>query len=131
MSCTRHWHKIGCYKQMESTLILDDRPPSQNHFNEFYSKGYLTDVNHFDKSTHSLACRCARLAKEKGFRYFSLRFWGMCHGIRTETVLESLDEPATSTSLNCASCKQSKGQLKSCDPNVDDECLGMFTFIIY
>jgi len=132
-SCDRHWHKIGCYSKMVSEMLLDDGVDESE---------YLTDINKFEGSTHSLACRCAKTAKMKGFRYFSLRFWGMCHAISTATMLKSLDNPGSSVSHNCASSKQWttgptpttqqwNSTLAPCDATVEDECLGFEADYVY
>jgi len=69
---------LGCFKPKESKLIFSDR---QTHSEESFFSGIMVDWVKFDEYLLSAACRCERAAAEEGFKFFSLREFGECHGI--------------------------------------------------
>jgi len=117
-TCIRTFSKIGCFKAAtvaHMSLFIDDSDPKSP-----YNGGYLVDQAQFDKSTHSLACRCSQKARMKGYTYFSIRFWGMCYvGKDYKNVQAMVDDPHTHSSPSCLDPKY-----QSCNDNHNKECLG-------
>ncbi|XP_068698000.1 matrilin-4-like [Montipora foliosa] len=79
-TCKREWSKIGCFKDKIypsrplPELLLNDRDIYSNS----HQPGYRLDWNKWNQSKHSLACRCAQKALQKGYRVFGLQFYGEC-----------------------------------------------------
>ena len=69
----------------------------------------------------SLACACAEKAKEKGYEYFGLQFFGECWSG------PSLEPDRDGLSTNCIG-----NNYKPCDDSSDTECIGKaFTNYVY
>ena len=69
----------------------------------------------------SLACACAEKAKENGWQYFGLQFWGECWGG------PSLEYDKYGPSAECkANTKDpATGKYGSCDDASAGECVGL------
>ena len=59
-----------------------------------------------------LACRCSARAKEAGYPFFALRFWGICLGVQNLN------------SFRASSTECSTGNLKPCSAHQTEECVG-------
>ncbi|CAH3174745.1 unnamed protein product [Porites lobata] len=75
VKCTRTYHKLGCYKKVSSSgnpwqLLITDRSDSPD--------GYLLDWRKWEESIHSLACRCAEVARRQNFTVFGLQNYAEC-----------------------------------------------------
>ncbi|XP_057306541.1 coadhesin-like [Hydractinia symbiolongicarpus] len=120
--CERTWKKIGCFHDR----IIPDRPyPYElvNHRDPINPNwdSHLLDWKEWSASLHALACKCYSLAKEKGFRYFGLQFYGECWSGPSERYFR--DGPSTKCIGN---------DFKSCNKSTDTECVGApFTNYIY
>ncbi|XP_068756342.1 matrilin-2-like isoform X2 [Montipora capricornis] len=79
-TCNRAWTKIGCFKDKVKPsrplpeMLLNDR----DRFSKYHQPGYRLNWNKWSQSQHSLACRCAEKALQKGYRVFGLQFYGEC-----------------------------------------------------
>ncbi|XP_068709752.1 cartilage matrix protein-like [Montipora foliosa] len=79
-TCKREWTKIGCFKDRVKPsrplpeMLLNDRDRSSI----YHEPGYELNYNKWNQSQHSLACRCAEKALQKGYRVFGLQFYGEC-----------------------------------------------------
>ncbi|XP_031562905.1 uncharacterized protein LOC116298543 [Actinia tenebrosa] len=75
--CKRTYEKVGGFIEKGdrtlTELLLNDRD-----INSDENDGHILDWNAFEASIHSLACRCAAKAKEKGYKVFGLQFFGEC-----------------------------------------------------
>jgi len=76
-TCERNYEKVGGFIERDdrvlSDLLVNDRDCTSDR-----NDGHRLDWNQFEQSIHSLACRCAEKAKEKGFKVFGLQFFGEC-----------------------------------------------------
>ncbi|XP_073238208.1 collagen alpha-1(XIV) chain-like [Porites lutea] len=55
-------------------MLLNDR----DRYSKYHEQGYLLNWHKWKESIHSLACRCAERALQKGYNYFGLQFYGEC-----------------------------------------------------
>jgi len=102
----------------------------------YYSSGYRTAVSRTDVEDStiklsvsfyktyfylSLACRCHKKAKEMGYKFFAIRFFGECVGGSDEGVLEETLKSGKGLSNACNNIHHDK-----CDNhNGGTECVGM------
>lgn len=116
VTCKRTYKKIGCFKQsatISEVKLVNDRDPSSPYF-----QGHIINWHEFEKSLHSLACRCHDAAKKQGLKYFAIRYYGECVGGKDEKGLENLLQ--NERSKECANTK-----FLQCDNHVDgSECAG-------
>ncbi|KXJ23691.1 coadhesin [Exaiptasia diaphana] len=99
-TCSRKWAKIGCYHDSLSPrplpeLLLNDR--------DIYSSandGHVLDWHKWRESLHSLACRCAEKARQKGYKVFGLQFYGECWGGPSGEAVYSKDGPSNNCIQN-------------------------------
>ncbi|KAJ7391354.1 hypothetical protein OS493_018397 [Desmophyllum pertusum] len=79
-TCERTWTKIGCFKDNITPtrplpeMLLNDRDRNS----KYHQSNYRLDWHKWTESTHSLACRCAAKALEKGYTVFGIQFYGEC-----------------------------------------------------
>lgn len=124
VTCERDYKKIGCFHVSKGStkrpgvenmkMIINDRDPSSPHH-----QGYMINWREFDRSVHSLACRCAKKAREMGYSYISIRFWGECYAGKSFSEVESL-----LTDVNWKSSQCSNPHFQSCDDSTEHECAG-------
>ncbi|XP_067043783.1 von Willebrand factor A domain-containing protein 2-like [Acropora muricata] len=74
--CKRSYKKLGCFeadlKLFDELLITDrDKRSSKND-------GHSLNWKQWEASIHSLACRCAKAARKRGFKVFGLQNYGEC-----------------------------------------------------
>ncbi|XP_031559615.1 uncharacterized protein LOC116295812 isoform X2 [Actinia tenebrosa] len=77
LACKVDFEKVGCYRDVTRPLpelIMTDRDPSDK---ERYS-GIMFDWRDFEGSTRSLICRCAALARSRGYRYIGIQYYAEC-----------------------------------------------------
>lgn len=67
----------------------------------------------------SLACRCAEKAKSLGYAYIAIRFWGECHGGKSEADLAELIKDPGKKSNMCVNPK-----FTACQDSSEEECVG-------
>ncbi|XP_022795168.1 coadhesin-like [Stylophora pistillata] len=79
-TCSRKWSKIGCFRDKINPtrplpeMLLNDR----DRRSKYHQPGYRLHWGKWKESIHSLACRCAEKAKQKGYTVFGLQFYGEC-----------------------------------------------------
>jgi len=117
--CERNFIKVGCYKDS-----LKDRPLREMLLNDrdkysTYHDGHRLDWRKWDKSMHSLACRCAKKAEEKGYQYFGLQFFGECW-----SDVEGASRFYKDGEAPQEKCFQELGQDGDCKLTDDKECVG-------
>lgn len=74
--CSVRYKPVGCkidkrHDRALSEMLINERDVHSNHYN-----GIDVDWYNFDTYLPAFACRCAKAAKKKGYRYFGLQFWG-------------------------------------------------------
>lgn len=82
-SCTKIWKKAGCFHDRvkpaprplpnELWNMRDRTNPANGAAN-----GYILSWTNYGASLNKMLCECARLAKEKGYQFFGLQFFGEC-----------------------------------------------------
>ncbi|EDO40033.1 predicted protein [Nematostella vectensis] len=112
-ACEVPFHSVGCYHDMANRAlpveILNERDESSD------VKGdQLIEWLRWDKYVPEFACRCAKLAKAKGYSYFALQFYGECWSGPTPTGKEYAKY---GKSENCASTEidAHKQAIKKCE----------------
>ncbi|KAK3700598.1 hypothetical protein QZH41_010513 [Actinostola sp. cb2023] len=117
--CERPYEKVGGFiektERVLTELLLNDRDCTSDK-----NDGHVLDWNAFTASVHSLACRCAEIAKEKGYKVFGLQFYGECwSGPSAE---------ASFAKYGAANPSQIFQEIGSppppCDKTKDQECIG-------
>ncbi|XP_032233886.1 uncharacterized protein LOC116616115 isoform X2 [Nematostella vectensis] len=76
--CNVKFRAIGCYKDKKhdralSEQILNERDTSSNVYGN-----QLIDWHDWNDYLSGFACRCAKVARTKGYSFFSLQFYGEC-----------------------------------------------------
>lgn len=79
-TCDARYKKVGCFRDKGSAktlehLLLQDRDKYGAHYG-----GKLIDWHHWEDYMKDLACRCAKLARSKGYVHFGLQYYGECYG---------------------------------------------------
>ncbi|XP_057298019.1 SCO-spondin-like isoform X2 [Hydractinia symbiolongicarpus] len=98
-TCERKYKKIGCFAQ--SATIMQEQLVNDRDVTSKYFQNHILSWREFDKSLHSLACRCYEAAKKKGFTYFAIRYYGECHGGKDDEALSRLLKTGHGKSNNC------------------------------
>lgn len=112
-ACERDFEKVGCYLDLIGkqralpNILITDRDKSMKSFS-----GKWVDWLNWNDYKHSMACRCAKKAREAGFRFFALQFWGECWSADTYQIEY---KPAS----NCVGDSFGK-----CDDAAETECVG-------
>jgi len=93
-TCSRKWVKVGCFHDSQdprplTELLLNDRDISSTA-----NDGHMLDWYKWRESQHSLACRCAEKAREKGYKIFGLQFYGECWSGPNAEAFYSKDGPS-------------------------------------
>jgi len=122
-SCNQGWIKEGCFRDSATPdhplpyQLLNRRDRTSSNYD-----GFLIDWNNYNQTIYALACKCAELAKKKGYRYFGLQFYGECWS-GPENPSFDRDGPSDQC-LN--------GYYKECDNTDTNICIGkQFTNYIY
>ncbi|XP_031563116.1 coadhesin-like [Actinia tenebrosa] len=76
-TCDFPYEKVGCFRDKENRALPEELVNDRDPTNPAWS-GHMIDWKQYDKSLHSLACRCAAKAKAKGYKVFGLQFFGEC-----------------------------------------------------
>ncbi|KXJ05215.1 hypothetical protein AC249_AIPGENE3639, partial [Exaiptasia diaphana] len=96
-------------------LLLNDRDCTSDK-----NDGHKLDWYKFEVSIHSLACRCAEIAKKKGYKVFGLQFYGECwSGPLAEAKFAEYGSADPSKSLQLTG-----NPPPPCDKNNPQECVG-------
>lgn len=75
--CSLPYEKVGCFQDRHRSprplpsYLMNDR----DVFHENFS-GKRIDWKNWDVYVPDLACRCAKIAQEKGMTFFGLQFYG-------------------------------------------------------
>ena len=86
--CLVAHRKIGCFADKHGAAARV-RPVTELLFSERrnagprHSNGFVIDWDNWDTYLPALACRCAQAAKRKGYKIFSLEFYGRYYKGRT------------------------------------------------
>lgn len=117
VTCTRNYAKIGCFWEDKDNmeLLINDRDKTH----ATHQEGHVLNWKKFGQSTHSLACRCALLAREKFYTYFSIRFFGECWGGKDIGKLEETVKDPSKISKQCRN-----HLFKECSDDAAQECAG-------
>ncbi|KAJ7388764.1 hypothetical protein OS493_035875 [Desmophyllum pertusum] len=81
---TTTWKKVGCFKDLEKgengkreRALHEQLVNIRDKRSKVYSEPHF-DWTRLSESFHSLACRCAEIARNKGYDVFGLQFYGEC-----------------------------------------------------
>ena len=111
--CDVMYKKMGCYHDPGSYGNNHQRP-LRNLLLNWRHKVDWTDG--WNNHLRNMACKCAELAKQNGYRYFGLQYYGECwSGIHSSDLFNS------STSNKCWGHRP---DYKNCDDNSLTECIG-------
>ncbi|XP_057291700.1 hemicentin-1-like [Hydractinia symbiolongicarpus] len=97
--CEKKYKSLGCYwEDKDGETLFNDR--DNIDWKDF--SGYLTRI----------ACKCDKAAKEKGYDFFALRYYGICVGLSKIGHIEKRK----------GACMNAK--FKDCDDAAPGECIG-------
>lgn len=74
--------KQGCYEHDNNNEYLLHSDKSE-HTGEDYHSGKNVDWGNFEAYLKDAICRCEKAAAKRGFPYMSMRYFGVCHGLKT------------------------------------------------
>jgi len=123
-SCARDYEKVGCFHDSFRTNadrvfpneLYNIRDPLSNQWN-----GYTLNWRNFPESIHDLTCKCAELARSKGWAYFGTQFYGECWSG------PSMNYGRDGNSIECIG-----NDYRPCDDKSETECVGKaFTNYVY
>ncbi|XP_078373834.1 coadhesin-like [Oculina patagonica] len=121
-TCGRAWTKIGCFKDNIKPsrplpeMLLNDR----DRRSKYHEPGYRLNWHRWQESTHSLACRCAQKALEKGYTVFGLQFFGECWSGPSAELNFNRDGIASADK-----CIMNLQSPTDCDQSSSQECVGV------
>jgi len=112
------YKKAGCFTRDEdllSELLITDLDPAHHKWGE------KIDWLNFQRSIHSLACRCEEKARQQNFTYFGIGFYGECWaGSNLQGVKDKLMNPISHASSTCVG-----GDFSRCNDKNRHECAGI------
>ncbi|XP_028417926.1 neurogenic locus notch homolog protein 1-like [Dendronephthya gigantea] len=112
--CKVKYTKVGCYKDPGSYTRIS----SERHFPDLLLN-WRDRIDWYDgwhDFLKALTCRCAELAKERGYRYYGLQFFGECwSGEHSEEIFET---------KKAKSCWGYRPNYTQCVDDSPNECVG-------
>lgn len=112
------YRKSGCFKRNEKLfheILITDLDPTHDKW------GKEMDWANLQDGLQSLACRCEAMARNKGFSYFAIGFYGECWaGKDTTAVANHILNPGVHDSSECVG-----GDYGICDHSSSEPCAGV------
>ncbi|XP_032220681.2 sushi, von Willebrand factor type A, EGF and pentraxin domain-containing protein 1 [Nematostella vectensis] len=108
VTCKRTFTKVGCFKsstKLLDQLLVNDRDASSGH---------LIVWKKWHESLHSLACRCAKKAREHNYTVFAFQNFGECWSGTGDYKVEGVS----------SECYLELARPPTCDRNDPRECMG-------
>ncbi|CAB3996708.1 delta B [Paramuricea clavata] len=111
--CDVKYTKIGCYHDPGSYGDHNKRPLRNLLLNW---RDRINWSDGWNNHLKNMSCRCAELAKKKGYRYFGLQFYGECwSGVHSPTLFNARKSD---------SCWGYRPDYENCDDDSPTECIG-------
>ena len=70
------YKEVGCYKDKRNDRALVEQLINERDKSSNASNCIDVDWKLYPPYLPEFACRCAQAAKERGYKYFGLQFWG-------------------------------------------------------
>jgi len=115
--CRSSFQKSGCFKR--TPLVIPDLIVTDRDVTHANYSGHAIDWNNYPHSLRSLACRCHTKAKDDGYRFFSLGFYGECFAGKDDQKYANLLNSTDKYADNCVN-----GNSEICDDRSQYECVG-------